>query len=125
MRGGPGTGSAGNSSRDASGRIAWTRSSACYSTTTGCPASCSPLAGGAPKKHRVNNAVRVCKAVNTLNPAIPATIAIKYSPWHEVWPAHLPPTDFGPYHDAALSQFQEYMLQFRQWLDEAYVEFDA
>ena len=83
------------------------------------------LAGGAPKKHRVEAAVRVCKAVNALIPAIPATIAIKYSPWHEIWPSHLPPTDFGPNHDEALAQFEDYMLQFRQWLDEAYMEFDA
>ena len=83
------------------------------------------LAGAAPKKHRVDGAVRACKAVNALNPAIPATIAIKYSPWHEVWPSHLPPTDFGPFHAAALAQFEEYMLQFRQWLDEAYVEFNT
>ncbi len=68
--------------------------------------------------------VRMCKEVNAATathpaPAIPASIAINYSPWHDAFGADLPPTDTGPTHVAELATFRERLSTIRQWLAEA------
>lgn len=77
------------------------------------------IAGESPREHHVDNAVRVCKQVNDLNPTIPATIAIQFLPWETVFPADSPPTDFGSWHDAEIAKFLDSLTQLRQWLDAA------
>lgn len=83
------------------------------------------LTARAPKQHHVHVAVQACKQVNALNPAIPATIAINYSPWHDFFPPDAPPTDFGPDHDEELTEFRTRLLLLKGWLAEANQEYQA
>jgi len=76
------------------------------------------LTGRGPRQHHVAAAVAACTLVNRDNPAIAATIALNFSPWHDVFPPDAPPTDFGSLHDAELDQFREALVLFRDWLAE-------
>lgn len=77
------------------------------------------ITGRGPRQHHVDAAVAACELVNRDNPTIPASIALNFSPWMDVFPADAPPTDFGPLHDAELAAFHETLLQFRDWLAES------
>lgn len=63
------------------------------------------LCGEAVTAQQVNSAVVACRQINVGGPAVPARIALSYSPWHRVFPEGLPPTDMGPMHDAEIAQF--------------------
>lgn len=64
------------------------------------------LSGENANLEQINVAVSVCKNINNLNPSIPCTIAINYSPWHHKFDKHLPPTDFGESHMAEVDAFE-------------------
>ena len=80
------------------------------------------IRGETTKPPQANSAVAVCAQVNALNPAIPATIAINYSPWHRAFPPDAPPTDFGPAHDEEVALFREAMTVARDLIAAANAE---
>lgn len=86
--------------------------------------ACS-IRGQSPREHHVNAAVRVCKEVNALHPAIPTTIAIHFLPWEMIFPPDAPPTDTGPFHDAEIEVFTTSLLNLKGWVDSANQQFDA
>lgn len=60
------------------------------------------LSGEWSKPEQMDQAVAVCKRVNSDAPEIPASIRINYSVWHRRFGKDLPPTDTGPTHQAEL-----------------------
>jgi hypothetical protein len=71
----------------------------------------------------VDAKIAIVRAINTATPppAIPASLGLCYSPWHQVFGPTLPPTDVGPTHTAELTLFRSKLSAIRQWLAEANV----
>lgn len=70
---------------------------------------------------RLDNTRRVLNAfeqIDALYPDRPCRLALKHSPWHHMWPRGLPPTDFGPDHDAEIEYFRSNLAQARSVIDQ-------
>jgi hypothetical protein len=70
------------------------------------------------QKSHIEGAVQVCKQVNATNPAIPATIALNYSPFH-YFMRHRDPWDRDSKYDAEFELAEEYFSDARRWLADA------
>ena len=73
---------------------------------------------------QVETAVIVCKAVNAAKPAIPATLAINYSPWAPGrFGKGISPETIDPrvrrLHEREVSKFREKLVRFKAWLADA------
>ncbi|MCK4657934.1 MAG: PKD domain-containing protein [Phycisphaerae bacterium] len=68
---------------------------------------------------RIDSAVSICQQVNQGDVAIPASIAVVYTPWHIVFPPEAPPTYVGPEHYAEIDLFRERLTNIRRWLADA------
>lgn len=67
----------------------------------------------------VHRAVAVCRRVNAARPAIPASIGVNFSVWHRRFGKELPPTDFGPTHQAELQYLRERLETLRSAVAQA------
>jgi hypothetical protein len=76
-------------------------------------------------QRQAETAVRVCKRVNESGPAIAASVGVNYSPWHRQFGKELPPTDFGPTHEAEVRQFRERLSAIKQWVADANREYNT
>lgn len=67
----------------------------------------------------VEAAVRLCAAVNAAKPAIPATLAVNYAPWHRHWRKGQPPTVTGSPEERELNFMHERLSRMKQWVAQA------
>jgi hypothetical protein len=70
-------------------------------------------------QRHIEAAVQVCAEVNAAKPAIPATLAINYSPWHRRWRDGQPPTVEGAPEASELGFMQERLSMMKQWAAQA------
>jgi hypothetical protein len=77
------------------------------------------LSGEWGKPEQVDQAVLICKQVNSAKPKIPASIGINYSVWHRRFGKDLPPTDIGPTHQAELDYLKTRLQTIRDALTAA------
>ncbi|MCH7491696.1 MAG: hypothetical protein IID05_13515 [Gemmatimonadetes bacterium] len=66
----------------------------------------------------VDVAVQVCAEVNAAYPRIPATLGVKYSPYHREF-EDTPPTEFGLIHRNAVANFTRKFQNIRDWIAES------
>ncbi len=68
---------------------------------------------------QIDRAVGACHRVNRQEPKIRASLAVNYSVWHRRFGKELPPTDFGPSHQAELDLLRKRMLLLKETLAQA------
>jgi len=71
------------------------------------------------KPEQFERAVLACKTVNETKPKVPASIGVNCSVWHRRFGKALPPTDFGPTHQAELDYLETRLKSVRQMLQTA------
>jgi len=67
-------------------------------------------------KQQIDNCVYTCARVNKTGPAIKASLAINFSPWHRRFDKKLPPTDRGPTYWEEIHFFEERARLVSDWV---------
>jgi hypothetical protein len=86
-------------------------------------AMCLPSGAQAAHYRKVFEMAKRIEAENPDQPAI--RLGVKYAPWHDVFPPNLPPTDFGPDHDAEIETFRQRLELIRDSVAQANLEADT
>jgi len=70
-------------------------------------------------KQQIDNYVYTCARVNKTEPAIKASLAINFSPWHRRFDKKLPPTDRGPTYWKEIDYFEERAQLVKRWVEQS------
>lgn len=83
------------------------------------------IAGEWCKPEQIDRAVRVCKEVSATKPKVAPSIGVNFSVWHRRFGKDLPPTDFGPTHQAELDYLRQRLETVRDLVSSANREHGA